>query len=184
MGFGGLIDSKGQNSLTNLETSVNLIGGEMQYQEANAQAGALQKEASNVFLQSQVEVEQAKIQGRQAYGQQAEGFAQSGVELTGSPSELLHQTSMQTAQQVALLTKQGQLQQDLLLTQANQTQQQGLAALMGAEGQNQITQEQNQVTQYEQKMQILEQMFSGIIGFGGNLLGSAMPTILDRLLPP
>jgi hypothetical protein len=183
MGFGSLINSGAQNALTSLQQGVNTLGGQMQYQEANQQAAALENEAGNVFEQSQIEAQRAEIQGTQFAGQQAETFAGAGVEIGGgSPVANLRQTMMQTNQQVQLLQQQGKLQQNLLMTQANQVQDQGLSAIIGAAGENQLATQQNDLTQAQEKDQLEEQFWGGLLGFGSHLLGDAMPSILKQLM--
>jgi hypothetical protein len=183
MGFGSLINAGAQNALTSLQQGTNSLGAIMQNTSAQASAAALQNEAGNVFEQAQVEAQQAEIQGRQAYGQQAETFASSGVEIGGSPLAMLNQTRMETQQQVQLIQQQGALQQNLLEVQANQAQQTGLADVLTSQGQNQLTEQQNVLTQAQQKDQLEEQFWGGLLGFGGNALDQAMPQIVKSLMP-
>lgn len=170
MGFGNLIDAGAQNALTNTQTSVNTIGGAMQQSGANAQATALQQEASNAFETAQVNAGQALIQGKQAYGQQAEAYASSGVTQTGSPLAMLNQTRMETEQQVNMIQTQGRLQQSLYGEQADQAQQQGLAEWLSSQGQNQVSQQQNQINQFEQTSQLIMSFLGMGTGFAGGAL--------------
>ncbi len=185
MGFGKLINAGAQNSLATLQENVNSIGAVMQNTSAQEQALALRNEAGNVFEQAQIEASRAEIQGKQAFGQQAETFASSGVEIGGgSPLAMLNQTRMETAQQVGLIRQQGALQQNLLLTQANQAQQTGLADILSAEGQNQIIAQQTALTEAQQKAQLEEQFWGGLLGFGSGAFDSALPTLLKKILGP
>lgn len=188
MGFGNLIDSGAQNNLTNIQNSVNSIGGNLQYQAADQEATALQSEATDVFQETQLNAEQATLEYKSAYGQQAESYASSGVELNGSPIDMLHQTLMLGQQQVGAIEEQGRLQQNLLETQANQTQETGLADLLTAEGQNTINSQQNALSQAQQKNQLLMQFLGMGAGFGGGLLDSlvsgASSSIAKSLLGP
>jgi hypothetical protein len=182
MGFGNLIDAPAQNSLLSLQQGVNLLGGEMQNQAAQLQASTLQQQASNVFLQSQIEASRATVDYKQAIGQQAEGYAMGGVELTGSPLEMLNQTRMLGEQQVQAINLRGQLEQNLYLAQANIAQDTGLADLLSAEGENQISAQQNAISQYQQKQQLLQEILNPFLSFGSGLLDSVAGPITNYIL--
>ncbi|MDE2101822.1 MAG: hypothetical protein KGL39_31540 [Patescibacteria group bacterium] len=165
MGFGGQFSAtnklnasvnEGQNvlasqaaSLNDFSNAENTLGSQMEQQAAQQQSAALQQQATLTVQQGALMQEQQQREINLTVGNQEEAYATGGVEMQGTPLATITDTVQQGQLEINAIGQQASNQAQLLRTQASLYEQQGLADVIGAQGQN-FTNTANMVMQQEQ----------------------------------
>ena len=115
-----------QGSQSSLQASQQIYTQDFQQNASldEEQAGLTEQTAA-------LNAENAAIEGRDMMGQQAQGYNNSGVLLQGTPMKVIAQTQSLANEQVSNIIAQGQASSNSSLIQANQTLNNGYAALLG-----------------------------------------------------
>lgn len=171
MGFGSL-NLHAQSVLTNFQGAAAEMGGQLQKNMADQQAAAENSQADLVWSQTQLAEQSQARQTEIAVGDQAEGYASSGIEMQGTPLAVMNETRALSQQQINAIDAQGASSRDMLRLQANQTQQQGLSDLLSGQVTAVTGQVKNQIQQAQEKTAAVESIFGGFLGGATSVLSA------------
>lgn len=134
------------------------------------------QQANLVVEQAGPSAEEATIQMYSEIGKTQESYLSSGVELIGSSLDQINQIR---------ITQAGKVQAQYYQAQADIAQTRGLAAVLSAQGQNQLTDQQNKLSQAQQENARLNSILNPIAGLGIHALMGALdpPTGLNGAAP-
>lgn len=119
-------------ALQGMSALSGLVGGIAGVGATQSEAKRLNEQADLTLQQANLENSQTATDVKQFYSSQAEGYLNSGVQLQGSPMEVLATTLTRGQQVMDANTKSAQAKSNLIRMQAGQTKRTGLMNLLSS----------------------------------------------------
>ena len=110
---------------------LEVVSGLFNMSAANDQAAALRSQASLVRSETAAEIERYKISASRFKASQKMSYLKSGVQLEGSPLDVLDETARTASENISAIRAQGEAEATKLTSQARQVKNAGRAAVIG-----------------------------------------------------
>lgn len=110
---------------------LELVSGLFNMGAADSQAEALKSQASLVRSETTAEIERYKISATRFKASQKMSYIKSGVQLEGSPLDVLDETARTASENISAIRAQGEAEAAKLKAQARGVRAQGREALVG-----------------------------------------------------
>ncbi len=110
---------------------LEIVSGLFNMNASESQASALRSQASLVRAETAAEIERYKISASRYKASQKMAYIKSGVQIEGSPLDVLDETARTASENISAIRAQGEAEATKLTSQARQVRSAGRAALVG-----------------------------------------------------